>query len=155
MALYTIYPGRTPEPLGGGERPVFDQWVRNTLQSVTEAQEQLKSLPLGDVRRYIATSAWRHYYFLVREWDQVGRGKRSRDNFETSLIAAVMSAYGVAETARKSYPEGGTTAGGRPMADIGAEYIRACLILAHYVGTTDTAVAACGEDQAALEALRP
>jgi hypothetical protein len=112
--------------------------------------------------RYVAREAASHYAGVLTEWEYVKRGRSqyvrndlARDHFEVSLISKIMSAYGAAEFARgRGYGPDDITAGGRPMMDVSAEYLRACIILANYVGVSELTVHACRDDQAALMALR-
>ncbi|MCP9209551.1 hypothetical protein [Streptomyces cucumeris] len=135
MALFTDHGGRQREPLGGADQG-FDIWLQ-------------------------AMGAERHYGTLLRHWEDVKRGKSphvrddlAQDHFEVTLIAEVMSTYGAVRHAMESgYRPGDTIVGGRQVADISAEYLRACLILACYVGVGDATVAACRDDQDALMSL--
>jgi hypothetical protein len=158
MALFTELPGRERNPLGGREADSFDQWLRVTAQTMTEARDDLRErLPLANPMRYVGVEAARHYETVLSGWEHVKRGRdeKARDHFEVELISQVMSAYGAAEFARKQgYGPDDTTAGGRPMADVSAEYLRSCIILAKYVGVSELTVHACRDDQAALMALR-
>lgn len=160
MTLFTEKPGRTHNPLGGREADGFDQWLRVTEQTAREGMPA--SQTLGTTGRYMATSAARDYANVLRDWRDVQAGRSAhvrdeltRDHFEVGLISQVMSAYGAAEYARaRGYGPDDTTAGGRPVADIGAEYLRACVILAKYIGLGDVTVLECRGDQDALMALR-
>lgn len=155
MALFTYTQDRTREPLGGREAEGFDMWIRHAARLSKEGREALKSRPLGDAIRYISVSAERDYTSVLAAWQNLARDPKQRDDFEVGRIAAVMGAFGAASFARDmGYKPGDTCNGGRPMADVAAEYLRACMILAAYVGTTVEAVAACGEDQEKLSALR-
>jgi len=158
MALFTETPGRERNPLGGREADGFGQWLKVTAQTMAEARDDLRErLPLGNPMRYVAREAAKHYAETLAAWGMVERRQadRERDRFEVGLIAGVMSAYGAAEFARsRGYGPEDTTAGGRPMADVSAEYLRACIILAKYVGVSELDVHACGDDQAKLMALR-
>lgn len=159
MALFTETKDRKREPLGGREVDGFGQWLRVTTQTVEEADDDLRErLPLGNPMRYVAIEASRHYGKVLGAWKSVERGwggPGARDRFEVELIAGVMSTYGAAEFARsRGYGPEDTTAGGRSMADVAAEYLRACIILAKYVGVSELDVHACGDDQAKLMALR-
>lgn len=164
MAMFTRTAGSNErEPLGGREADGFDEWLTLTTEQTREARDHLReTLPLSNPMRYVATEAARHYHDTLSAWSHVkiarNRGERddpTRDNFETGLIAYVMRAYGAAEFARsQGYGPNGTTSGGRPVADISAEYLRGCLVLAKYVGISELTVAACQDDQAALSALR-
>lgn len=159
MALLTETKDRKREPLGGREVNGFGQWLRVTTQASKEADGDLRErLPLGSPMRYVAIGASRHYERVLDAWGDVereGSDPGARDRFEVELIAGVMSAYGAAEYARsQGYGPSDTTGGGRPVADIAAEYLRACIILAKYAGVSDLDVAKCRDDQAALMALR-
>lgn len=159
MALYTEYIGdrRVHEPLGGREADGFDQWLAVTAANAAEARERLsQTLPLGAAGRYIAAGADNGYAAVLKGWKAAreGRTGASRHHFEVGLISAVMSAHGAAEYARQHCAGLEKTRGGRFVADITAEYLRSCVILAKYVGVSETAVAARGDDQAALSALR-
>jgi hypothetical protein len=159
MALFTETPDRKRNPLGGREADGFDQWLRVTTQTMSETEGDLRGrLPLGNPMRYVAIEASSHYGRVLGAWKAVQKGQgdgRERDRFEVELISQVMSAYGAAEFARnQGYGPDDTTAGGRPMADVSAEYLRACIILAKYVGVSELTVHACRDDQAALMALR-
>lgn len=158
MALFTETSDRERNPLGGREADGFDQWLRVTTQTVSETEGELRErLPLSNPMRYVGIEAARHYGAVLSGWEHVkrGRGERARDRFEVDLIAKVMSAYGAAEFARnQGYGTEDTTAGGRPMTDVAAEYLRACIILAKYVGVSELDVHECRDDQAALMGLR-
>jgi hypothetical protein len=159
MAQFTETPGRERNPLGGREADGFDQWLREATQLMGESEDSLREeLPLGNPMRYVAVEASAHYGRMLGAWKEVSKGHGgdgARDRFEVNLISAVMSAHGAAEYARsRRYGPDDTTAGGRPMADVGAEYLRACTILAKYVGVNELDVHACGGDQAKLSALR-
>lgn len=163
MGLFVETPGRERNPLGGKEAADFDRWLMVAAANAEEAREALSGrLSPGNPMDYVANSAARHYGQVLTDWQDVkaGRSKHvrddlARDQFEVSLIAAVMSAYGAAEYAReRGYKAGDTTNGGRPVADVSAEYLRACIILAQYVGVSEMDVHACEGDQAALMALR-
>jgi hypothetical protein len=158
MALFTETPDRERNPLGGREADGFALWLVTSTQKAREARDLLRrTLRLDNPMRYVATEAARHYGAVLADWDHVKRDKdgRSRDAFEVGLIAKVMSAYGSAEFARsRGYGPDDVTAGGRPMADVAAEYLRACIILAKYAGVSELTVHACQDDQAALMALR-
>lgn len=144
-------------PLGGREADGFDQWLRVTAQTMRETGDDLRErLRLSNPMRYVAIEAAKHYAETLAAWNEVERRQdgRERDRFEVDLIAGVMSAYGAAEFARsRGYGPEDTTAGGRPMADVAAGYLRACIILAQYVGVSELDVHACKGDQAALMAL--
>lgn len=164
MALFTEHAGRERNPLGGREADGFDQWLTVTAQVTREARDDLReNLSPRHPMRYVAAGAARDYDNALSAWSHVKvaqhRSKedadRVRDVFETGLIAGVMIAYGAAQYAREcGYGPNDRTSGGRPVADIAAEYLRACFILAKYVGVDDGAVAACRDDQSALVALR-
>lgn len=159
MALYTEYAGAGfREPLGGREADGFGQWLATTTQTVTEAAESLRErFPLANPMRYVAIEAARHYGRISGEWRNVtgGRDVKARHRFEVDLIAEVMGTYGALQFARRrGYGHHDVTAGGRPMEDVSAAHLRACIILAKYVGIDDATVAACRDDQAALMSLR-
>lgn len=159
MAMYTEHAGKSiREPLGGREADGFGQWLATTTQTVKEAAKHLQgSLPLGNPMRYAAIEAERVYRRTLTHWRHVtdGRDPLARHHFEVALIENVMSTYGTAEFARKrGYGPQDVTAGGRPMEDVAAAYLRACIILGKYTGVDDATVAACRDDQAALMSLR-
>lgn len=163
MTLFTERAGRERNPLGGREADGFAQWLLVTEFSVREAESLARARSeASDPLRYVAISAARHYGSVLTEWQGVQAGRSdhvrddlARDHFEVGLIAAVMSAYGAARFAQEQgHGHGGATAGGRPVADVSAEYLRACTILAKYVGVSELDVAACRDDQDALTALR-
>jgi hypothetical protein len=108
--------------------------------------------------RHVAVEASSHYGTVLGAWKAVQKGHGgdgARDRFEVYLITRVMSAYDAADFARnQGYGPDDTMADGRPMVDVSAEYMRACIILAKYVGVSELTVHACQSDQAALMALR-
>lgn len=164
MTLFTDTPGRERNPLGGQAADGFGMWLVTTEMSVRETRDLMrgKVWEQNNPLPYVTMSAASHYGTVLAEWQGVlaGRGEHvrdelARDHFEVGLISAAMSAHGAAEFAReRGYKDHESTSGGRPMADVAAEYRRACTILAKYVGTSELTVAACGGDQAALSALR-
>jgi hypothetical protein len=167
MALFTEYPGRERNPLGGQESAEWDAWIREAARMASEAREALRDMPLThdngkvNVLRYMSVNTEREHSGVLAEWESVQRRDRAgdtgaRDRFEVGLISRVMSAHGAAEFARQQgYGPDDTTAGGRPMADVSGEYMRACTILARYVGVDPMTVVTCDGDQARLSALRP
>lgn len=163
MALFTHTAGRTREPLGGTAADGFGTWLELSAVQATEAAAELrKRLPLDNAGRYVAINADRHYAEWLRRWRLLRAGKSesvipkfARDDFEVKLIAGVMGSLGALRFARESGRFTGEWDGrGRPMMDIEAEYNRAVMLLANYVGCTESMVRACGEDQEKLSALR-
>ncbi|MFE0472605.1 hypothetical protein ACFW2V_13420 [Streptomyces sp. NPDC058947] len=163
MALFTDAPDRERNPLGGREAEGFALWLVTSAQKAREAWDLLREqLPLSNPMRYVAREAASHYAGVLAEWENVKRGRSqyvrddlARDYFEVTLISKVMSAYGAAEYVREcGYGSNSITADGRPIADVSAEYLRTCIILAKYIGVSELDVYACRDDQAALMALR-
>lgn len=146
-------------PLGGREADGFDRWLRSTHESIRAAWEAVRdtSAAPDNVLRYMACSAARDYGLVLEEWEDVkaGRGRMvrgdlTRDRFERTLLALVVTTHGAARSAVES----GHEAGGRPLPDITGAYLRACIIFAQYVGVSEVIVAECGDDQGKLSALR-
>lgn len=164
MALYVEYTGdkRVNEPLGGREADGFGAWLREAARLMREAESAVPGLLDDSAGRYTLRSARRYYDGLLSTFEAVTAGRRTsviaehaRHRFETDLIGEVMGSHGAMQYARKlGFEKTGGPAGGRPWMDIAAEYNRACMALAQYTGTTVGAVQECGEDQAALTALR-
>lgn len=155
---YQVGPDSPRNPLGGREADGFGDWVTTTYLQMRDTAAQFTRPEDESVPAQMMRESQLHYGRVRQRWVAItapDAWEFARDSFEVMLITDVMSAHALATYAREQVAAGRSPRPGeRPWALMCAEYVRATLILATYLGIDQAAVGKCGDDQDKLSALR-
>lgn len=150
-------PERPRNPLGGREADGFGAWIETTHAAMVGMLDVLPQDHKDRDPGLMMADAELHYRRIMNKFRHVRdeSAPEYRDQLETALISDVMRAHGKAAYARRQSDAGLPARKGRQSwGRMCGEYLRACMILGEYLGVSQLLVAECGDDQAALSALR-